>query len=198
MPGIQDTGRWARTRGLIQIAEQYCSSSRPEKKALTQQGRERERLDGAHHNKIAPITDALRRERQSRAQSGERGVEMASSSSCPPPSPRLSHLLPVLVAAVVLLGRGGEARQPAPLHGVVRSMAFDEGYTQLFGSGNLALRREGKRVHLALDESTGECCPASAATFMRFRCNMRVRIALVCFTNGSLLFGLLGGRRAVL
>ncbi|KAM3275227.1 hypothetical protein ACQJBY_043905 [Aegilops geniculata] len=80
---------------------------------------------------------------------------MASSSPCPPPSPRLAHLLPVLVAAVVLLGRGGEARQPAPLHGVVRSMAFDEGYTQLFGSGNLALRREGKRVHLALDESTG-------------------------------------------
>ncbi|XBI81128.1 hypothetical protein VPH35_090111 [Triticum aestivum] len=112
---------------------------------------------------------------------------MASSSPCPPPSPRLAHLLLVLVAAVVLLGRGGEARQPAPLHGVVRSMAFDEGYTQLFGSGNLALRRDGKRVHLALDESTGECCPALAAALMRFRRNMRVRIALLCFTNGSLL-----------
>ncbi|CAM0951271.1 unnamed protein product [Alopecurus aequalis] len=75
---------------------------------------------------------------------------MASSSS----SPRLSHLLPVLVVGVVLLGHGGEARQPPPLHGV-RPMAFEEGYTQIFGSSNLALHGEGKRVHLSLDESTG-------------------------------------------
>uniref|UniRef100_A0ACD5XRJ5 Uncharacterized protein n=1 Tax=Avena sativa TaxID=4498 RepID=A0ACD5XRJ5_AVESA len=69
---------------------------------------------------------------------------MASSSS------RL--LLPLLV--VVLLGHGREARQPPPLHGV-RPMAFDEGYTQIFGSNNLALRGQGKRVHLSLDQSTG-------------------------------------------
>jgi xyloglucan:xyloglucosyl transferase len=36
-------------------------------------------------------------------------------------------------------------------------MAFEEGYTQIFGSANLALRGEGRRVHLSLDEATGEC-----------------------------------------
>ncbi|KQJ90139.1 probable xyloglucan endotransglucosylase/hydrolase protein 28 [Brachypodium distachyon] len=78
---------------------------------------------------------------------------MASSCSSPAPSPWLSrHIL--LVVAVVLLGQGGEARPPPPLHGV-QPMAFDEGYTQIFGRDNLALRREGKRVHLSLDESTG-------------------------------------------
>ncbi|KAG2707610.1 hypothetical protein I3843_05G142700 [Carya illinoinensis] len=34
-------------------------------------------------------------------------------------------------------------------------MAFDEGYTQLFGSDNMAVHREGKLVHLSLDERTG-------------------------------------------
>uniref|UniRef100_A0ACD5Y259 Uncharacterized protein n=1 Tax=Avena sativa TaxID=4498 RepID=A0ACD5Y259_AVESA len=69
---------------------------------------------------------------------------MASSSS---------RLL-LLLLLVLLLGHGSEARQPPPLHGV-RPMAFDESYTQIFGSANLALRREGKRVHLSLDEATG-------------------------------------------
>jgi xyloglucan:xyloglucosyl transferase len=63
-----------------------------------------------------------------------------------------------VAAAVLLLGPGGgvEARQPPPLHGV-RPMACEEGYTQIFGSANLALRGEGRRVHLSLDEATGEC-----------------------------------------
>ncbi|KAF8657636.1 hypothetical protein HU200_059786 [Digitaria exilis] len=76
---------------------------------------------------------------------------MASGAS----SPLL--LLPLAAAAVLLLllaPRGGEARPPPPLHGV-RPLAFDEGYAQIFGSGNLALLRDGRRVRLALDESTG-------------------------------------------
>lgn len=82
--------------------------------------------------------------------------EMASSASC-------TLLLPTLSLAVILLAlcaRGGEARPPPPLHGV-RALAFDEGYTQIFGSANLALLRDGRRVRLTLDESTGElpCCP---------------------------------------
>lgn len=82
--------------------------------------------------------------------------EMASSASC-------TMLLPTLSLAVILLAlcaRGGEARPPPPLHGV-RPLAFDEGYTQIFGSANLALLRDGRRVRLTLDESTGElpCCP---------------------------------------
>nr|CAB3453317.1 unnamed protein product [Digitaria exilis] len=77
---------------------------------------------------------------------------MASGASSP--------LLLLPLAAVLLLllllvaPRGGEARPPRPLHGV-RPLAFDEGYAQIFGSGNLALLRDGRRVRLALDESTG-------------------------------------------
>ncbi|XP_062194008.1 probable xyloglucan endotransglucosylase/hydrolase protein 28 [Phragmites australis] len=80
-----------------------------------------------------------------------------SSSSRPFPMPRLSL---ALLLPVVLLLRGDdgvrvvEARPPPPLHGV-RPLAFDEGYTQIFGSGNLALLRDGRRVHLSLDDSTG-------------------------------------------
>ncbi|KAL6655626.1 hypothetical protein ACP70R_006452 [Stipagrostis hirtigluma subsp. patula] len=86
---------------------------------------------------------------------------MASSSSSPPssssPVPRLplAVLLLVVPLAVLLAGAGvAEARPPPPLRGV-RPLAFDEGYTQIFGSGNLALLRDGRRVRLALDESTG-------------------------------------------
>lgn len=35
------------------------------------------------------------------------------------------------------------------------TLSFQEGYTQLFGDGNLMLLRDGKRVHLSLDERTG-------------------------------------------
>lgn len=34
-------------------------------------------------------------------------------------------------------------------------MAFDEGYTQLFGDDNLVVLKDGKTVHLSLDERTG-------------------------------------------
>ncbi|OEL21289.1 putative xyloglucan endotransglucosylase/hydrolase protein 28 [Dichanthelium oligosanthes] len=72
----------------------------------------------------------------------------ASSSSSAP-------LLRVLALAVAVLALcGAEARPPPPLHGV-RPLAFDEGYAQIFGSTNLALHGDGRRVRLALDESTG-------------------------------------------
>ncbi|WOL20138.1 hypothetical protein Cni_G28940 [Canna indica] len=35
------------------------------------------------------------------------------------------------------------------------TLSFEEGYTQLFGDGNLMLLRDGKRVHISLDERTG-------------------------------------------
>uniref|UniRef100_A0A1D1YXR5 Xyloglucan endotransglucosylase/hydrolase n=1 Tax=Anthurium amnicola TaxID=1678845 RepID=A0A1D1YXR5_9ARAE len=48
---------------------------------------------------------------------------------------------------------------PASLADVVDGglpvLAFEEGYTQLFGDSNLMLLRDGKTVHIALDERTG-------------------------------------------
>ncbi|CAL9167182.1 unnamed protein product [Musa hybrid cultivar] len=35
------------------------------------------------------------------------------------------------------------------------TLSFEQGYTQLFGDGNLMLLRDGKRVHISLDERTG-------------------------------------------
>ena len=34
-------------------------------------------------------------------------------------------------------------------------ISFDEGYTPLFGDSNLVIHRDGKKVHLSLDERTG-------------------------------------------
>lgn len=34
-------------------------------------------------------------------------------------------------------------------------LSFDEGYSQLFGDDNLAIHRDGKAVHLSLNERTG-------------------------------------------
>ncbi|KAG8049670.1 hypothetical protein GUJ93_ZPchr0009g899 [Zizania palustris] len=78
-------------------------------------------------------------------------MESSSSSST---APALCLLVVLLVLALV--PSGGDARPPPlRLAGGARHMAFDEGYTQIFGEGNLALLRDGRRVHLSLDESTG-------------------------------------------
>jgi xyloglucan:xyloglucosyl transferase len=34
-------------------------------------------------------------------------------------------------------------------------IAFDEGYTPLFGDNNVFVHKDGKSVHLSLDERTG-------------------------------------------
>ena len=34
-------------------------------------------------------------------------------------------------------------------------ISFDEGYSHLFGDNNLMVRRDGKSVHLSLDQRTG-------------------------------------------
>uniref|UniRef100_A0A0D9XDF6 Xyloglucan endotransglucosylase/hydrolase n=1 Tax=Leersia perrieri TaxID=77586 RepID=A0A0D9XDF6_9ORYZ len=74
----------------------------------------------------------------------------SSSSSSSATTPAL--LLLLLAAAL----HGGDATPPpVKLAGGARHVAFDEGYTQMFGDGNLALLRHGRRVHLTLDESTG-------------------------------------------
>ncbi|CAL5088446.1 unnamed protein product [Urochloa decumbens] len=80
---------------------------------------------------------------------------MASGASSSPPPLAVAAATVVLLALCLCAPRVGvDARPPPPLHGV-RPLAFDEGYAQIFGSGNLALLRDGRRVRLALDESTG-------------------------------------------
>ncbi|KAJ4758558.1 Xyloglucan endotransglucosylase/hydrolase [Rhynchospora pubera] len=37
----------------------------------------------------------------------------------------------------------------------LQTLSFDDGYTQIFGDSNLMLLRDGKTVHLSLDEKTG-------------------------------------------
>lgn len=34
-------------------------------------------------------------------------------------------------------------------------LSFDEGYSQLFGDGNLMVLKDGKSVHISLDDRTG-------------------------------------------
>lgn len=35
-------------------------------------------------------------------------------------------------------------------------ISFDEGYSPLFGDANLAILKDGRTVHMSLDERTGE------------------------------------------
>lgn len=62
-------------------------------------------------------------------------------------SPRLSVLLLVCCLLQVALGSGSRRNLPI--------MAFDEGYSHLFGDDNLVVLKDGKSVHLYLNERTG-------------------------------------------
>ncbi|XVF02991.1 hypothetical protein REPUB_Repub04eG0222200 [Reevesia pubescens] len=53
----------------------------------------------------------------------------------------------VLTLVSVIFVSGTEKRLPI--------LSFDEGYTQLFGDDNLVIHRDGKAVHLSLNERTG-------------------------------------------
>ncbi|KAI3796280.1 hypothetical protein L1987_38947 [Smallanthus sonchifolius] len=56
-------------------------------------------------------------------------------------------LLFVLLCSVFILGHGFSRNLPIS--------SFDEGYSQLFGDDNLIVLKDGKSVHLSLDERTG-------------------------------------------
>ncbi|KAI3731676.1 hypothetical protein L1987_62865 [Smallanthus sonchifolius] len=58
-----------------------------------------------------------------------------------------SHLIFVLLSSVLVLGDGSSRNLPI--------LSFDEGYSQLFGDDNLIVLKDGKSVHLSLDERTG-------------------------------------------
>ncbi|KAE8682997.1 putative xyloglucan endotransglucosylase/hydrolase protein 28 [Hibiscus syriacus] len=59
----------------------------------------------------------------------------------------LGYSLFLVLALVSVLASGSEKGLPI--------LTFDEGYNQLFGDDNLVLHRDGKAVHLTLDERTG-------------------------------------------
>ncbi|XP_054810453.1 probable xyloglucan endotransglucosylase/hydrolase protein 28 [Prosopis cineraria] len=58
------------------------------------------------------------------------------------------HLGFLLFCSLLLVLASGSSRN-LPI------IAFDEGYTRLFGDNNLVIHRDGKSVHLTLDERTG-------------------------------------------
>lgn len=57
------------------------------------------------------------------------------------------HLIFVLLCSVFVSGHGFSRNLPI--------LSFDEGYSQLFGDNNLIVLKDGKSVHLSLDERTG-------------------------------------------
>lgn len=58
-----------------------------------------------------------------------------------------SWLLLLLVCSVLGLASGSSKDLPI--------ISFDEGYSPLFGDSNLAILKDGKTVHMSLDERTG-------------------------------------------
>nr|XP_010936871.1 probable xyloglucan endotransglucosylase/hydrolase protein 27 [Elaeis guineensis] len=56
----------------------------------------------------------------------------------------------LLLASLLLFSRGAVSSFPN-----LTTLSFEEGYTQLFGDSNLMLHRDGRAVHLSLDERTG-------------------------------------------
>ncbi|RRT70704.1 hypothetical protein B296_00004335 [Ensete ventricosum] len=72
---------------------------------------------------------------------------MASSSS--------SFFFLLLLGVALFLSNEATALPELPN---LTTLAFEEGYTQLFGDSNLMLHREGRSVHLSLDQRTGACC----------------------------------------
>ncbi|KAJ8479268.1 hypothetical protein OPV22_022995 [Ensete ventricosum] len=69
---------------------------------------------------------------------------MASSSS--------SFFFLLLLGVALFLSNEATALPELPN---LTTLAFEEGYTQLFGDSNLMLHRDGRSVHLSLDQRTG-------------------------------------------
>ncbi|KAK6242459.1 Glycoside hydrolase family 16 - like 10 [Theobroma cacao] len=61
--------------------------------------------------------------------------------------PYLGSSLFLVLTLLSVVVSGSEKRLPI--------LSFDEGYSQLFGDDNLAIHRDGKAVHLSLNERTG-------------------------------------------
>lgn len=61
------------------------------------------------------------------------------------PHPRLFALLVLVLVAVVV----SASARDLPI------ISFDEGYNKLFGDDNLMILKDGKSVHLSLNERTG-------------------------------------------
>ncbi|WOL02606.1 hypothetical protein Cni_G11325 [Canna indica] len=77
---------------------------------------------------------------------------MASSSSSSTTSSCFFFFLVLLLGSALFLPNVAIALPELPN---LTTLSFEEGYTQLFGDSNLMLHREGRSVHLSLDQRTG-------------------------------------------
>ncbi|GMH26282.1 hypothetical protein Nepgr_028125 [Nepenthes gracilis] len=59
------------------------------------------------------------------------------------------QLISLLLCSVLVIASGSNTKRNLPI------ISFDEGYSHLFGDDNLMVLRDGKSVHLSLDERTG-------------------------------------------
>ncbi|CAD5185697.1 unnamed protein product [Musa acuminata subsp. malaccensis] len=75
-------------------------------------------------------------------------VEVMASSS----SSSSSSFFLLLLGVALFLSNEATALPELPN---LTTLAFEEGYTQLFGDSNLMLHRDGRSVHLSLDRRTG-------------------------------------------
>ncbi|GMH15135.1 hypothetical protein Nepgr_016976 [Nepenthes gracilis] len=59
------------------------------------------------------------------------------------------QLILLLLCSILVIASGNDIGRNLPI------ISFDEGYSHLFGDDNLVVLRDGKSVHLSLDERTG-------------------------------------------
>lgn len=81
------------------------------------------------------------------------------------------HLVTFIFFSVVELVYGSSRNLPI--------LAFDEGYSHLFGDNNLMILKDGKSAHISLDERTG-------SFFLFFICST-IFMAFIIFINVCLL-----------
>ena len=60
-----------------------------------------------------------------------------------------SHFILVLIFSLATISSAKNGLQNLPI------ISFDEGYSHLFGNDNMMVLKDGKSVHLTLDERTG-------------------------------------------
>lgn len=98
-----------------------------------------------------------------------------------PSSKMKSICLKLLVTCSLIFLASGYSTNDLPI------LSFDEGYSQLFGDSNLMLLKDGKSVHISLDQRTG----ANLLYFLHslpFFCNLFPKFFIFYFLQMFYLF----------